>query len=96
MFNGKRYITVGIHRTIPTGLQEFLWELIDRLEVEKDYLQVFELYASEGQQELEHRQEKPQYSKKYVLLRFLSKPITEKIFVIDSGDYSTMMLASEY
>ena len=96
MFTGKRYITVGIHQTIPTGLQEFLWELIDDMTVPKDYLQVFELTVSKRQQELEHRQEQPQYSKRYVLLRFLSKPITEKIFVIDSGDYSTMMLASEY
>lgn len=96
MFNNKRYITVGVHKTIQLGIQEFIWELIDRMTVEKDYLQVFELYVSEGQQELEHRQEQPQYSKRYVLLRFLSKPITAKIFVIDSGEYSTMMLASEY
>lgn len=96
MFTGKRYITVGIHQTIPTGLQEFLWELIDDMTATNDYLQVFELTISKRQQELEHRQEQPPYSKRYILKHFTSKPITAKIFVIDSGDYSTMMLASEY
>ena len=96
MFTGKRYITVGIHRNIPPPIQEFLWELIDRLEVEKDYLQVFELTVSKRQQELEHRQEKPPYSKRYILRHFTSKPITAKIFVIGNSEYSTMMLASEY
>ena len=96
MFNGKRYITVGVHKTIPKSIQEFIWELIGRMTVEKDYLQVFELTVSKRQQELEHRQEKPPYSKRYILQHFTSKPISAKIFVIDSGEYSTMMLASEY
>ena len=96
MFTGKRYITVGVHQSIPLPLQEFLWELIDGMTVEKDYLQVFELTVRKGKQELEHKQEQPRYSKRYVLRRRIAKPITEKIFVIDSGDYCTMLLASEY
>ena len=96
MFTGKRYITVGVHRSIPLPLQEFMWELIDGMTVEKDYLQVFELTVRKGKQEIEHRQEQPPYSKRYVLKRRIAKPITEKIFVIDSGDYCTMLLASEY
>lgn len=96
MFTGKRYITVGIHRNIPPPIQEFLWELIDDMTAPKDYLQVFELTITKRQQELEHRQEQPPYSKRYILKHFTSKPITAKIFVIDSGEYSTMMLASEY
>ena len=46
MFNNKRYITVGVHQTIPKSIQEFLWELIDDMTAQKDYLQVFELTIS--------------------------------------------------
>ena len=96
MFNNKRYITVGVYKTIPKSIQEFMWELIDDMTIEKDYMQVFELTVSKRQQELEHRQEKPPYSKRYILRHFTSKPITAKIFVIGNSEYSTMMLASEY
>ena len=96
MFTGKRYITVGLHQSIPLPIQELLWELIDDMSVEKDYLQVFELTVRKGKQEVEHRQEQPPYSKRYILKRRIAKPMTVKIYVIDSDEYSTMLLASEY
>ena len=45
----------------------------------------------EGLQSLGHKTE---YKKDYVLN--LREPITQKIYVIDDGDYSTMLLAEEY
>ena len=96
MFTGKRYIPVGVHMSIPLPVQIFLWELIDDMSVEKDYLQVFELTVRKGKQEIEHRQEQPPYSKRYILKRRIAKPMTVKIYVIDSDKYSTMLLSSEY
>ena len=96
MFTGKRYITIGVHQSIPLPIQEFIWELIDDMTVEKDYMQVFQLTVRKGKQEIEHKQEQPPYSKRYVLKHRIAKPMTEKIYVIDSDDYSTMLLASEY
>ena len=70
------------------------WELIEDLPVDKDGLQVFSLSEENGRQVLKHSQEVPEYEKEYIL--DIEEPITEKIFVIDDGTYSTMLLASEY
>ena len=62
--------------------------------VDRDYLQVFYLSAKSGRQRIKHTQEVPEYSKEYVI--FTEKPVTEKVFVIDSKTYSQMILANEY
>lgn len=43
MFDNDRYVTRGVRDILEIPIQIFLWELIDKLEGEKDYLQVFEL-----------------------------------------------------
>ncbi len=63
-----------------------------------DYLQSFELTKERSDdiffQKIEHRQGVSEYSKSY---RVISNELVEaKIFVIDDGTYSTMMLAEEY
>jgi hypothetical protein len=58
-------------------------------------LQVFVLSDENGRQVIEHRQEQPNYSKKYIF-RGYEKPVTAKLFAIDDGDHSTLMLADEY
>ena len=86
MFNKERYLTRGISNEIPLEIQILLWSMIDKLNVKKDYLQVFEI---------EHRQEVPKY-KSDIVVKNVGISSKVKIFVIDDGEYSTMMLSSEY
>ena len=97
LFTGKRYLTRGIEAEIPPITQLLLWELIDEqnaIGAELDYLQVFRLKPDGKQQKITHSQEQPPYEHECYLLG--PEPITAKIFVIDDGDHSTMMLAEEY
>ena len=94
MFDNKRYLTRGIDSEIPLELQLFLWSCIDRLPPERDYLQVFALKPIGVMQGITHRSEQPEYRMKYLIPS--DKPITAKVYVIDSIDYSTMLLAEEY
>ena len=96
-FKGARYVTRGISGSLTYELQLLIWDLIDQLEVEQDYLQVFKLEDKKGEVKLTHRQEEPDYSKDYILkAKEFSIESDNKIFVIDDGEYSTMMFASEY
>ena len=94
MFDNGFYVTRGVSEKIPLPLQIIMWELIKKLPVDKDYLQVFYLSEENGRQKLKHCQENPEYEKEYILDS--DTPITEKIFVIDDKTPSTMLLASEY
>lgn len=95
MFNNQRYITKGVQADIPFELQLFMWECIDRLPKNCDYFQVFELENLGSIQRITHFSEHPEYRMEY-LLPTIANPITEKIYVIDDRDYSTMLLAEEY
>ncbi len=94
MFDNSRYLTCGVDSTIPLELQLFLWECVDRLPEPKDYLQVFELSPSGTMQSIVHSSGQPKYRKVYMIPS--DRPITEKLYIIDDGDHSTMLLASEY
>ena len=43
MFDNKRYITKGVSEKVSLLLQLFMWQCIDSIDVQKDYLQVFKL-----------------------------------------------------
>ena len=62
--------------------------------VDIDYLQVFSLSAQNGRQKIIHTQEVPEYKREYVFN--IGTAIDAKIYVIDSGTYSTMLFAQEY
>jgi len=94
MFNNQHYITRGVQTEIPLELQLFMWECIDRLPEECDYFQVFKLENIEGIQKITHFSEQPEYCREYMIPT--NKPITAKVYVIDDGDHSTMLLVSEY
>lgn len=107
MFEGRKYITRGASARLPLILQDYLWDLIEkaRKKTKLDYLQVFELKPhkvninNDAQhdvyiQKIKHFQEKPPYSTEAYLP--LANPITDKVYVIDSEDYCTMLLADEY
>lgn len=94
MFNNQRYITVGIKEKIPYDTQLILWKLIDDLEYKKDYLQIFKFIPIDRYStELIHLQEQPMYEKSYSLSISMSKC---KVYAIDDGINSTLMLAEEY
>lgn len=94
MFRSPRYMTKGIDEDIPFELQMFIWSCINALPEESDYLQVFELSALSGMQQIVHHAEEPEYRKVYIFPA--ENPITAKIYVIDSVEYTTMLLAEEY
>lgn len=100
MFRKDRYKTIGIDHALPLELQAFLWNLIDHdieMNKEMDYLQVFELKKTKkGYQQILHTQEEPERSREYILTSNLEEIVATKVYIIDSGDYSTMMLAEEY
>ncbi len=94
MFQSARFLTRGVQIEIPTELQLFIWNCIDQLPPERDYLQVFQLEAMVGMQRISHTSEQPEYHREYLIPS--ETPITQKLYVIDDGDHSTMLLASEY
>lgn len=99
MFDGARYVTRGVVHVVPVAIQRWLWALVDSLQAQVeavDYLQVFELTAGDdhGQQKIIHFQEVPPYRAEYVF-DHVQESLTVKIYVIDDGDYSTMLLPDE-
>ena len=94
MFKFPRYLTCGVSTNIPPPLQLFIWNCIELLPEECDYLQVFELEPFGGMQQITHTAEEPEYRK--VFLFPSDNPITAKIYVIDDTDHTTMLLAEEY
>ncbi len=94
MFNNSRYLTCGVDSTIPLELQLFLWSCVDRMPAPKDSFQIFDLKPVGTMQSITHRSEEPEYHMEYLIP--LDTPITEKLYIIDDGEHSTMLLASEY
>lgn len=99
--NGSRYVSREINNEIPIDVQIFMWKLIEELKdtIEYvDYLQVFTISTvdeSDNKIRIIHSQEIPEYKKIWIFKA--SQPCNdEKIFVIDDGDHSTMLLAEEY
>ncbi|SDJ40198.1 DUF960 family protein [Proteiniclasticum ruminis] len=96
MFDRERYLTKGVAKEIEVEMQILLWSLVDNLQPPKDYLQVFELLKlSNGSTRIVHTQEEPEYRSEISVDIEVSKERL-KIFIIDSGEYSTMLLSSEY
>ena len=93
----KRYITCGIKDQVPMDIQLFCWQCYEKVKAsdEYDYLQVFELkQIGEYIQQIEHRQEVPEYNQVYKLRA--NDSINQKIFIIEEGNSVTMLLAEEY
>ena len=95
MFQNNRYLTLGVDAEIPIELQLFMWESLNDIPEPKDYFQVFRLFSLNGIQCIEHEQEQPPFKREY-LLPTIETLITAKVYIIDDGDNSTMLLAEEY
>lgn len=92
----NRYMTKEISEALPLEIVILLWDLIDNLTIEKDYLQIFEINSiGLGVVEIFHRQEVPEYEASIYIKNNLIKD-KFKIYVIDSMEYSTMMFSKEY
>ena len=94
MFNNQRYLTRGVLAEIPSELQLLMWSCIDRMPELKDYLQIFTFESVGILQKIVHTSEQPEYCMNYFIP--YSKPITAKVYIIDSDEYSTMLLSEEY
>lgn len=97
----SRCVTRGVNAEIDIRLQLAMWSLIDILkmkeDVEVDYLQVFKLKKEVDFIKIEHSQEVPEYKSVHMIgIDDIELDKDTKIFVIDSGDYSTMLLPEEY
>lgn len=100
MFDNARYATSGLSKSISKPVQQLLWDMIDKMEVDKkDYLQVFKLEIEISKDNLPllkitHTQEAPEYEKIHYYK--CEKPIKATVFVIDNETHSTMLLSSDY
>ena len=100
MFDGQRYVTAGVSSSVDPNVQLFILNLIEELKgkIQLDYLQVFELskivILGRFVQKIVHSQEIPHHRQEYIINTI--DPIDEKVFVIDDGPCSTMLLSHEY
>lgn len=98
-----RYVTRRANDTLAPDIQAALWSIIDHDLAEGrnlDYLQVFSLsiVQSGGRvyQRIRQRQEKPE-RKRVHDISGIEEPISGVIvWVIDNGDYCTMLLPDDY
>ena len=97
----NRYVTRGVNDEVDIRLQLIMWSMIDKLKdeesVEVDYLQVFKIRKKDSKVVINQSQEVPEYSCTYEIeLEDIQIDDGIKIYVIDSVEYSTMLLSSEY
>lgn len=97
----NRYVTRGVNEEIDIRLQLIMWSMVDKLKNERnaelDYLQVFKLRKEGNKIVINQNQEVPEYSCTYEIeLEDIQIDDGIKIYVIDSVEYSTMLLPSEY
>ena len=97
----NRYVTRGVNEEVEIRLQLIMWSMIDKLNdegnVELDYLQVFKLRKEGNKIVINQSQEVPEYSCTYEIdIEDIQIEDEIKVYVIDSGEYSTMLFPSEY
>ena len=97
----KRYVTRGVNEEVDVRLQLIMWSMIDKLKdeenVELDYLQVFRIRKEGKNIVISQSQEVPEYSCTYEIeLEDIQIDDEIKLYVIESGEYSTMLFPSEY
>ncbi len=97
----NRYVTRGGNEEGDIRLQLIMWSMIDKLKdegkVEQDYLQVFNIRKEGKRIVINQSQEVPEYSCTYEIdIEDIQIEDEIKVYVIDSGEYSTMLFPSEY
>ncbi len=94
MFRNPHFETRGVAAEIPYAIRHFLWQCVNAMPEPRDYLQVFQLSPCGPFLRITHTSEEPTYHLEHLIL--CDFELCQKIYVIDSEDYSTMLLASEY
>ena len=97
----NRYVTRGVNEEVDIRLQLIMWSMIDKLKdeesVELDYLQVFKIRKEGEKIVINQSQEVPEHSFTYEIeIEDIQIGDEIKVYVIDSGEYSTMLFPSEY
>lgn len=97
----NRYVTRGVNEEVDIRLQLIMWSMVDKFNeegnIELDYLQVFKLTKERNKVIIEQSQEVPEHKETYTIeIEDVEIGNENKIYVIDSGEYSTMLLPSEY
>ena len=97
----NRYVTREVNEEVDIRLQLIMWSMLDKLNdegnVELDYLQVFKIRKEENKIVISQSQEVPEYSCTYEIeIEDIQIEDEIKVYVIDSGEYSTMLFPSEY
>lgn len=97
----NRYVTRGVNEEIDMRLQLIMWSMIDKLKdkgnIEVDYLQVFKIRKEANKIAINQSQEVPKYSCTYEIeIEDIQIDGVIKVYVIDSGEYSTMLFPHEY
>ena len=92
----NRYVTKGVNDEVDIRLQLIMWSMIDKLKnegnVEVDYLQIFKIRKEGNNIVISQSQEVPEYSYTYEIeLEDIQIDDEIKLYVIDSGEYSTML-----
>lgn len=104
-FSNQRFMTKNSSEKLPMELQMILLDLIEgaRGKVKLDYLQIFRLSVAKKRkdpskkgkwQRIVHEQEIPAYKMEIVIRS--EEPVEGKVYVIDGGEYTTMMMAEDY
>ena len=102
MFNkNSRHISRQVNEEVDIRLQLSIWTLIDilkdKVKVELDYLQIFKLKKEGNLIRIEHEQEVPKYRSVHLIeAKDIQLDEAIKVYVIDDGEYSTMIFPSEY
>ena len=96
MFSNERYLTREVADRVPVEIQILMWDLVEKIEGKKDYLQVFEVKPN-GHEfvEIIHKQEIPEFTSSYII-KNVGIETKMKLYIIDNGEYSTMMFTHEY
>ena len=97
----NRYVSRGVNEEVDIRLQLMIWSMLDKLKdegnVELDYLQVFRIRKDGNKIVISQSQEVPEYSCTYEIeLEDIQIDDEIKVYVIDNGEYSTMLFPSEY
>ncbi|PGS96101.1 hypothetical protein COC98_19085 [Bacillus anthracis] len=97
--NQSRFATKAVQNIIPFELQQFLWLIIDcrkTAEDRLDYLQVFELRSDYEHQRVYNTQEYPSLQLEYKFKLNSKEMINCNVWLVDNGEYATMLLPSDY
>lgn len=97
-FKNDRYMTPGIKNNIPPHIALTMWSMIDSIDTEKDYLQIFDLEVlgeDKAQvQVIRHHQEQPAYQSPIIYIPY-GPFYTGKVYAIDDSSASVMCLPEE-